>query len=72
MSAFDNAAIDLDAIDRATLERDPFDYLVVPGCIPTEPLTAINRDYPDINRPGNLNVEETHYGPAKAGPRRAG
>jgi hypothetical protein len=55
--------LDLSAIDAAPLQTDPFDFLVVPGCIRPDDLTAINGDYPDIDRPGNLNPEDTRYGP---------
>jgi hypothetical protein len=55
--------LDLGAIDAAPLQTDPFDFLVVPGCIRPDDLTAINGDYPDIDRPGNLNPEDTRYGP---------
>lgn len=57
-------ALDLDAFDAAPLQTDPFDFLVVPGCIPPAPLEAINRDYPPIERPGNLSLEDLSYGPA--------
>lgn len=53
--------IDLDAIDAAELQTDPFDFLVVPGCIRPDDLSTINRDYPRIQRPGNLNLEDVHY-----------
>lgn len=55
--------LDLSAIDAAPLQTDPFDFLVVPGCVRPDDLAAINRDYPDIDRPGNLNPEDTRYGP---------
>ncbi|KPK58418.1 MAG: 2OG-Fe(II) oxygenase [Gammaproteobacteria bacterium] len=55
--------LDLGAIDAAPLQTDPFDFLVVPGCIRPDDLTAINGDYPNIDRPGNLNPEDTRYGP---------
>lgn len=55
--------LDLGAIDASPLQRDPFDYLVVPGCIQPDELAAINYDYPDIDRPGNLNLEDTSFGP---------
>lgn len=58
--------IDLDAIDAAELQTDPFDFLVVPGCIGQAGLASINRDYPDIHRPGNLNLGDVQYGAAFA------
>lgn len=55
--------LDLSAIDAAPLQTDPFDFLVVPGCIRPHDLAEINQDYPDIDRPGNLNPEDTRFGP---------
>lgn len=55
---------DLQAIDDALLQTDPFDFLVVPGCISPAALKIINRDYPDIERPGNLNLDDVEYGAA--------
>jgi hypothetical protein len=50
--------IDLEAIRAAEMQRDPFDYLVVPDAIPRARLTEINGDYPAIERPGNLSLED--------------
>jgi SM-20-related protein len=50
--------IDLDAIRAAEMQRDPFDFLVVPGAIPRTALADINRDYPRIESPGNLSLED--------------
>ena len=56
--------IDLDAIDAAPLQTDPFDFLVVPGCIGPQALDRINADYPAIQRPGNLSLEDIQFGGA--------
>jgi hypothetical protein len=58
------SALNLDAIQATPLQRDPFDFLVVPGCIPAQPLEAINNDYPAIQGPGNLSLGDLQYGPA--------
>ena len=47
-------AIDLESIEETLLQKDPFDYIVVPACIASGALENINRDYPGIERPGNL------------------
>ena len=57
-------AINTDAIDATEVQHDPFDYMVVPGCIGPQALAAINDDYPPIQRPGNLSLEDIDYGPA--------
>jgi hypothetical protein len=55
--------LDLAAIEATPLIPDPFDYLVVPDCISVAGLEAANRDYPDIDTPGNKDLESLHYGP---------
>lgn len=50
--------IDLGAIRAAEMQRDPFDFLVVPDAIPRAQLARINGDYPAIERPGNLSLED--------------
>jgi len=56
--------IDYERLTAAELGTDPFDYLVVPGCIPPAALAEINRDYPAIDHAGNCSVEDLSYGPA--------
>lgn len=58
------SALDLKALDATPLQQDPFDFLVVPGCIGPQALEAINQDYPSIERPGNLSLGDVQYGPA--------
>jgi SM-20-related protein len=55
--------IDLEALERAPLQRDPCDFIVVPDFIREEALPAVNRDYPEIDVPGNFPPEELRYGP---------
>ena len=56
--------IDLDALDAAALNRDPFDYFVVPEFLKPEALAAANADYPEISAPGNHEPDAGRYGPA--------
>lgn len=56
--------LDLAALERTPLQRDPFDYLVVPDFIGSDWLSAINADYPNITGPGNAKLEDLRYGPA--------
>jgi hypothetical protein len=51
------------ALDAVALNRDPFDYLVVPGFLTAEGLAAANRDYPEISMAGNKDLEALQYGP---------
>jgi SM-20-related protein len=55
--------LNLAAVDRAELQRDPFDYLVVNDAIAPEVLDALNRDYPQIDKPANYAPEDLRYGP---------
>lgn len=66
-AAWDEAALfDLAAFDAAPLERDPFDYIVVPAFLRPEALAALNRDYPPIEGPSNFSPERLSYGPSFA------
>lgn len=56
----------LDAIDQADLQRDPFDFLVVSNAIDRDKLGVLNRDYPQIDKPANYDPEDLEYGPAFA------
>lgn len=49
---------------RATpLTRDPFDFLIVPGFLRGEAREALNKDFPDIAKPGSYPVSEVSFGP---------
>ena len=54
--------IHLDALRAATLQTDPFDYLVAPGFIDGETLARINNDYPAIDTAANHALENLSYG----------
>jgi len=54
--------LDLDALDRAALQSDPCSFVVVPRFVRPEYLEAVNRDYPQIQRPGNFDPADLHYG----------
>lgn len=57
-------AIDLAAFEASPLQRDPFDYVVVPGFVPSAALAGIGVDFPQIDKPGSFPVGEASYGPA--------
>jgi SM-20-related protein len=57
------SVLNLAALDRARLQRKPFDYLVVRDAITPETVEALNRDYPHIDKPANYAPEDLHYGP---------
>lgn len=56
--------LDIDALRRAPLRNDPFQYVIVPGFIGDAALGGINADFPDIREPGSLPVTELRAGPA--------
>jgi SM-20-related protein len=57
------SVLNLAAVDRAELQRDPFDFLVVRNAIEPETLEALNQDYPQIDKPANYAPEDLRYGP---------
>jgi SM-20-related protein len=58
------STIDLDGFSRTPLERDPYDYLIVPGFLKMAALEAIAADYPQIDRPGSFPLSGLKSGPA--------
>lgn len=56
--------LDLEAFRAARLEREPFDYLILPGFVKAEAREAINRDYPHVPDLGSFPVERVKYGSA--------
>ena len=56
--------LDLAAFRAMPLEREPFQYLVVPAFIKREALSRINADYPKIAERGSFPVSQVTYGPA--------
>jgi SM-20-related protein len=61
-----DAFIDLDALGAASLERDPFPYLIVPRFVKAEALEAIRADFPAIQHPGSFPLATLDYGLAFA------
>ena len=58
--------INLDALRKAELKTEPFDYLVVPGFLDNEVLSRVNADYPAIDTAANHALENLTCGPAFA------
>lgn len=56
--------LDLAALRRTPLVREPFDYLIVPGFLHAEACAAIHADYPPIDSPGSFPLSQLRYGPA--------
>lgn len=56
--------LDLEAFEATPLQTDPCEFLVVPGAIRPEALTALAADYPPIEDAGTYPIEALTYGPA--------
>jgi len=56
--------VDLDAFDATPLQTDPCEFVVVPRFVRPEMLEAINRDFPQIEEPGNFAPADLRYGAA--------
>lgn len=56
--------VDFNALDRAPLQRDPCDFVVVPEFVRPDAFAAISRDYPAIIEAGNFPPESLTFGPA--------
>ncbi len=56
--------LDLEALARAPLVRDPFNFTIVEDAVRPADAAAIREDFPDIEDSGLLPVEATNYGPS--------
>lgn len=56
--------LDLEAFERTPLQHDPCDFMIVPRFVRAEALSAVNRDFPVIDEPGNFTPESVSCGPA--------
>ncbi|MEM7021259.1 MAG: 2OG-Fe(II) oxygenase [Pseudomonadota bacterium] len=54
---------DLEALAKAPVKQDPYQYLVVPHFVRADALAAIRRDYPDIQGIGPVEPHEIASGP---------
>jgi len=56
--------LDLAAIERAELNREPFDYLLASDTLASADLACVRRDYPKITAPGLFNPDALRFGPS--------
>jgi len=56
--------IDVEAVSRAPLTREPFPYLMVPHFVRGSDIEAINADFPPVTHPGSFPLPTLSYGPA--------
>ena len=57
-------SLDLEALERARVQAQPFPFLIVPGFVRASALPAIGRDFPVIEHHGSFPLTTLHYGPA--------
>lgn len=58
--------IDLDALAKAPVAREPFEFFSVYGVLRDQDLEAIHNDFPKIDKPGIFPLASLQYGPAFA------
>ncbi len=58
--------INLDAIARAEVASEPFQFFAAPDVLNAADLAAVREDFPDIYKPGLFPVSALSYGPAFA------
>jgi len=56
--------IDVEAVSRASVVREPFPYLMVPHFVRAAAIEAINADFPPVTHPGSFPLPTLSYGPA--------
>jgi hypothetical protein len=56
--------IDVEAVRRAPLSREPFPYAMVPRFVRPDAIAAINADFPQVTHPGSFPLPTLKYGPA--------
>ncbi len=63
IAEYGESIFDFAALDAATLESEPFDFVVVPRFLRGRALAAAIQDYPLIRDPANYPPERLEYGP---------
>ena len=55
--------LDLERFEQTLLNREPFEYLVVPEFVKPQEREAISDDYPKVNKAGSFPLSEVTFGP---------
>jgi SM-20-related protein len=58
--------LDLERFRNTPLTREPFEFLIVPEFVKAGARAAVDKDYPEVARPGSFPLREVTYGPAFA------
>ena len=59
----DPSPLDLARFSETPLQRDPFDFLIVPGFLRAEALPAVEQDFPEITKGGSFPAQSLKCGP---------
>jgi SM-20-related protein len=55
--------LDLERFEQTPLNREPFEYLVVPEFVEPQAREGISDDYPKVNSAGSFPLSEVKFGP---------
>jgi SM-20-related protein len=55
--------LDLERLEQTPLNKEPFEYLVVPEFIKAQVREGISDDYPKVDRAGSFPLSEVTFGP---------
>jgi len=58
--------LDLERFRNTPLSSEPFEFLIVPEFVRAEARFTIDKDYPEVVRPGSFPLREVTYGPGFA------
>ena len=58
--------LDLERFRNTPLTSEPFEFLIVPEFVRAEARLSIDKDYPEVTRPGSFPLREVTYGPGFA------
>jgi SM-20-related protein len=56
--------VDLERLVSANVQQAPFPFAIVPGFVKSDALTAIDSDFPKVEKPGSFPLASLSYGPA--------
>lgn len=54
--------LNIEALNKAEVTREPYPFLIVPGFVADDALAQIEKDFPQIEKPGSFPLETLRYG----------
>lgn len=54
--------LNIEALNNAEVIREPYPFLIVPGFVDDKALQVIEKDFPEISKPGSFPLETLRYG----------